>query len=62
MNRAIKPVNIVARNITVCGNKNADIHQKICRSRKTKSRNVLGLKNCSVWSSANPSNDRYCGN
>ncbi len=62
IDRAIRPVNIVARKITVCGNKNADIHQKISRSRNTKSRKVLGLRNCSVWSKAKPSNDLYFGN
>jgi hypothetical protein len=62
INRAIRPVNIVVRKIIVFGNKNADIHQKISRSKNTKSRKVLGLRNCSVWSKAKPSNDLYFGN
>ena len=57
MKRTIKPPNIEARNIVLLGNKNDVIHQKINRNRNNKSTNVLGLRNCSVWSNANPSSD-----
>lgn len=54
-------MNNVARNTTVCGKRNAENHQKTIRSKKAKSRKVLGLKICSVWSKAKPSKDRYFG-
>ena len=56
--RTIKPPNIEARNIVLLGNNNEVTHQKINRNKNTKSINVLGLRNCSVWSNANPSSDR----
>ena len=52
---SIKNVNIVARNIRSLGNKKAVTHHRIRKNKKTVSRNVLGLRNFSVCSSASPS-------
>ncbi len=55
MKSSIKNVNIVARNIISLENKKAVTHHRIRKNKKTVSRNVLGLRNFSVCSSASPS-------